>query len=543
MSRKRMFFLSLIFLVGSFFGFLVGNSSIILHASAALSNKGVIVPVGSQTHCPTATNTNLSSCIISHVSLAKQQPNTLVQYTNTPGSIASTTYTVSVNGQAIFVEQYKNINYARFAFSGSINITITAKQTVSSYKISPKSYNIQATKSGNTVSFSLTQPRKLLITINSLSNLLLFTDPLEVNPPQLGSPNVVNVMNYVTDNTGATPQTTQIQQAINDVSALNGGKGGVLYFPDGKYLTGSLTIKSNVTIYLKSGALIQATSNPGDFPNLHFLFFDHASNAKIIGRGVIDGNGKALRTVNNTSGQIFLIETAGSSNLDFEDVVLRDSGFWTMHILGADAVTISNIKEINDMTLKNIDGIDPDSATNVTVDNVFLYTEDDCFAIKTSGRSNILQPVNNILIQNSVCWTKHGGLKVGTESKANFSNITYQNNDVVNAVRAMYLVMDDGAAMQAITFSNNRSETITNQLLSFIIGKRNGIGTISNITVDNFTAASFSPNNSTIYGYNATHEVTNVAFHNLIIAGALRMSLSDAKITTNAYVSNITFGQ
>jgi hypothetical protein len=67
---------------------------------------------------------------------------------------------------------------------------------------------------------------------------MLFAEPPEKNAPKLGDPNVVNIMDYKVDNTGKTLDTDKINQAIRDVSARP--VGGVLFFPAGVYLTGSV---------------------------------------------------------------------------------------------------------------------------------------------------------------------------------------------------------------------------------------------------------------------------------------------------------------
>src|SRR5260221_635714 len=227
----------------------------------------------------------------------------LIQYAKTPGAVASTIYTMTVNGQPVFVERYKGINYARFAIGGSAQIVVTG----STGAITPKSYGISSTTNGSSMSFTLSKPMKVVV--NGSEKLFIFADSPETNVPQLGSIGVVNILSYVPDANGTTRETSQIQKAIDDTSALNSGQGGILYFPNGKYFTGTLNIKSNVELYLESGTLIQGTDTIDDHPPIRgittgsssyprraLLSPDKSRNIKIIGRGVIDANGKILRT-------------------------------------------------------------------------------------------------------------------------------------------------------------------------------------------------------------------------------------------------------
>ncbi len=112
--------------------------------------------------------------------------------------------------------------------------------------------------------------------------LLLFAEPPEENPVKLGDPKVVNIQGYGVDNTGTNLETVKINRAIKDVSAQPGG--GVLFFPAGMCLAGTILMQSNVQLYVDAGAVIRGsrksadyTSAPsavggGDLPLTNFVF-------------------------------------------------------------------------------------------------------------------------------------------------------------------------------------------------------------------------------------------------------------------------------
>lgn len=448
--------------------------------------------------------------------------NTIVTYDQLPEAQASSSFTVKANGQDIFVEKYKDISYARFAFSGMVALQVTGSGNLD---ISPKSYNIQGTKNGTSITFSLTQPRKLIINPNSGEKLFIFADPLEDNPPKPGDPNVVMVP--------ANAQTAQIQQA------LDGAAGKILYFPKGKYLSGSINIPSNVSMYLSSGALLQATTNTGDF-NGGFVKINNSTNTKLFGRGVIDGSGAILRGAG--AGQN-IIRVSGSKNITVNDIILRDAGTWTVR-LTADNASMTNVKIINDQSITNGDGIDPDAATNITIDAPFIYTTDDCFAVK--AKSGATQPTTNVFIKNSVCWTKKSALKLGTETTGDITNVTFDGNDVVHADRVMSLYEADGHTMSDIKYLNTHSEVVggdaQQKLFDFTITNRSGGGFIKNVIINDYTAYSQSPKTSVISGLDSGHQIEGVAFKNLIIAGKLCKSIEDANISTSN-ATGITFSE
>ena len=176
----------------------------------------------------------------------------VMPYPPYPGAVPSVAYKVAVDGQPVFVhnyltyDQFNWMDYASFSMSGKVHVTITvlvSDRKVLTCHVRPLEYDIQPQISGNTVSFDLDRPRYLLLFFNDepafyTTGLMLFAEPPEKNPPRLGDPNVVNIQDYKVDSTGKTVETATINRAISDVSARTGG--GVLFFPAGIYLTGTV---------------------------------------------------------------------------------------------------------------------------------------------------------------------------------------------------------------------------------------------------------------------------------------------------------------
>ena len=148
----------------------------------------------------------------------------VIAYPPYPGAVPSESYKVTVNGQPVFVnrfltyDQFNWMDYARFAMTGKVHIEIThliSERKVITCDVRPLAYGIHPKIDGNTVSFDLDQPRKLILFFNDeplfySTGLMLFADPPEQNPPGLGDTNVVNIMDYHVDNTGKRwiPQTS-----------------------------------------------------------------------------------------------------------------------------------------------------------------------------------------------------------------------------------------------------------------------------------------------------------------------------------------------
>ena len=180
----------------------------------------------------------------------------LITYATTPGAEMSRTYSLFVNGKEVFVEKFKDISYARFAFSGAVRLEVKMATSFGQYTLSPKSYNIPSQKNENSISFSLDRPRKLILQLEGIAEkLFILADAPEVDVPRLGDKNVTNLLDYLSDRSGTKLQTKELQTAIDKVSQ----KGGVLFVPNGKYLTGTFVMRKNVTLYLQDGALIQGS--------------------------------------------------------------------------------------------------------------------------------------------------------------------------------------------------------------------------------------------------------------------------------------------
>ncbi|MBR1575992.1 MAG: hypothetical protein IJ654_06035 [Bacteroidales bacterium] len=91
----------------------------------------------------------------------------------------------------------------------------------------------------------------------------------------------------VTDNTGS------IQRAIDYISAHGGG---TLYFYVGRYLTGAIQLKSNVTLHLAEAAVLVGSTNIYDYKGAPALVWaDGAENVSVVGKGVIEGRSTALK--------------------------------------------------------------------------------------------------------------------------------------------------------------------------------------------------------------------------------------------------------
>jgi polygalacturonase len=209
---------------------------------------------------------------------------------------------------------------------------------------------------------------------------------------------------------GVTLDTAAIQRAI-DAAAVHGG---TVTFPAGTYLTGSIFVKSGVTLQVDKGVTLTGSQRQQDYPLMPtrvagiemswpaaLVNIYKQTNAVITGEGTIDGNGKqwwdeywALRKVYEPEGLRWaadydaqrprLIQIFDSSNVKLSGLQLRRSGFWTVHICYSHDVTVDGI------TIRNnegghgpsTDGIDIDSSRNILVAHADIAVNDDALCMK-----------------------------------------------------------------------------------------------------------------------------------------------------------------
>jgi len=449
------------------------------------------------------------------------------------------------------------VGYVHFAFSGTVTVEVTAREPIRTFDLSPHRYGIKATAKGNVLSFQLSQPRKLHLTVNALPRFFIFADPPEPNAPILGHAGVYNLYDYGISSSTSTVQTTEIQRAIDHVASQK----GTLYVPPGIYLSGELTMKSNLTIYISPGAVLKGTAKLSDFPKGdfvggQFLYFNDCRNVKLLGRGVVDGQGRKLRLSAGRSTRddykMKLVRSYKASDFIIEDIIFRDSGSWGIHPVESDKLRLTNIKLISntkyddpDFSLKlNTDGIDPDNCSNVVIENSLISCHDDAICVKI--RSGAPRNSENIRCSGNVVWTGKSALKIDQVTAGYTArDVVFENNDIIHADRGITIRCYLGETIEQSKWINNHFEYICDDIkqmnMEIKIQDEGGKGHINNILIKDCIFERVAPMPSELKGLDSSHEINGITFDNLVIGGKKCTSLSDAQINTNEHVRGVIF--
>ena len=249
---------------------------------------------------------------------------------------------------------------------------------------------------------------------------------------------------------GTTLNTTAIQKAIDYIHENGGGR---LVFYVGRYLTGSIELKSNVTIQLNEGAVLLGSTNPYDYRKiddtwLGLILANGAENIGVVGRGVVDGQGR--ETAYNYADQIqkgiindnlnydraanrpTLIYLRECKNVEINNVTWKNSAFWVQIYDQCQNLNIDKIT-VDSKAYWNNDGIDIVDCNGVKLTNSFFDATDDAICLKSHDPKSICQ---NVEISNCVARSSASGVKFGTASRGGFRNIKLTNIKVYDRDRS-----------------------------------------------------------------------------------------------------------
>lgn len=272
-------------------------------------------------------------------------------------------------------------------------------------------------------------------------------------PGAAAQPSCLDVTAYGATGNGTTLDTLALQRAID---AAHGAGGGTVCFPTGRFLTGTLTLRSRVTLFLSPGAVLLGSTRMQDYPVKHLLYAENAENVAILGTGTIDGQGDAFfdRDMKPLARPSPLVELVGSRGVRIEQVTIRNAPGWTLHPKDCDDVKIRGISLLNNLRAVNSDGIDVDSSRNVVIADSHIEAGDDCIVLKTTKRSDgPVAPVENVVVTNCVLVSAATALKLGTESHGDFRHVLFSNCVIRNSRTGIGLFAKDGGTMEDIRFS------------------------------------------------------------------------------------------
>lgn len=307
---------------------------------------------------------------------------------------------------------------------------------------------------------------------------------------------------------GITLNTCTIQKAIDYINENGGGR---LVFEAGNYVTGSIYLKSNVTLQLNHGATILGSTNPFDYIKdkkigwMSMIFAVNQENIGITGKGTI--NGRGFITANNMVNYIHRgiytdplkldrpNETNRPQNVYFREctnvtitgITLRDPASWNQTYDQCKNLYVDGIT-VDSKSYWNNDGIDVVDCDGVVIKNSYIDAADDVICFKSHSVDHICQ---NVVVDNCVGRSSANGLKFGTVSRGGFRNFKVTNLTIFDTFRsAITFAAVDGGEIENIVVDGVRSIN-TGNVIFLRIGDRWSKGKkpyMKDITISNVYA-------------------------------------------------------
>jgi polygalacturonase len=268
---------------------------------------------------------------------------------------------------------------------------------------------------------------------------------------------IFNVREFGATGNGEVLDTQALQSAI-DAAASSGGR---VYFPPGTYRSGTLFLKSHVSLYLEAGAVLLGSTNLADFPSVQaplrtytevyvhqsLIYAASVENVSLLGNGTIDGQGGAFK--GGYGVRPYLIRMVNCRNVRVADLTLKDSPMWVQHYLACEDVSIRGLS-VHSRCNANNDGIDIDACRKVRISDCEIFSGDDAIVLK----STLDRACQDVAVTNCVMSTPANGFKVGTESVGGFDNIVVSNCAIYDTGCAgIALETVDGATLENIVVS------------------------------------------------------------------------------------------
>jgi hypothetical protein len=204
---------------------------------------------------------------------------------------------------------------------------------------------------------------------------------------------VFNVRDFGAKGDGKTLDTVALNKAIDACGPRGGDQ---VLVPAGNYLTGTVRLKSNVTIQLDAGAEIIGTSDLDRYQSFKspkgtllpsdthwhraLILGDGVDNVTITGHGVINGN-----NVTDAKGEEGVrgphaVLLGNSKNITLRDVSIRDAGNYAVLLEFTSQVSVRGVKITGGYDGVHFRGWKDNPCCDVSIIDCEFYTGDDCIA-------------------------------------------------------------------------------------------------------------------------------------------------------------------
>lgn len=316
---------------------------------------------------------------------------------------------------------------------------------------------------------------------------------------------------------GKTLNTKAIQAAIDQAHQEGGGR---VILPAGRFLSGSIVLKTGVEFHLEKNAVLLGSVHPEDYIQLHnntcvgykaLVLAYEAQDIAITGRGTLDGQGAELALnidslfyigkidsvayeLNERRPKWFLrpqvIQFMNCTHVRVTGVTVKNSACWVQTYVLCENLVIDKIRVESDAYWNN-DGIDIVDCRRVRVTDCDINAADDGICLKSYlgfiyYKHPSIQYCDSIYIGNCRVRSSASAVKFGTASFGGFKNITIENIKVYDTFRsAIAIEMVHGGVLENVVVDNVQAKNTGNALFIRLGAQHRQPGTLKNIVIRN----------------------------------------------------------
>lgn len=329
---------------------------------------------------------------------------------------------------------------------------------------------------------------------------------------------------------GTTDATDAFRAAVAACAKAGGGR---VVVPPGVFLTGPVHLRSNVNLHVSEGATIRFSRDPGAYlpvvrtrwegvelmglSPLVYAYEQH--DIAITGKGTLDGQADAghwwpwkgnghPQSQKPDRDRLFAQAEAGvpvaervygaghylrpqfvepyrCTNVLIEGVTIRNAPMWLIHPVLSRNVIVRGVTVVS--SGPNNDGCDPESSSDVLVEDSLFDTGDDCIAIK-SGRNadgrRLAAPAERIVVRGCRMRAGHGGVTIGSEVSGSVRDVFVERT-----------VMSSPELERGVRFKTNamRGGTIENVFVRDVAIGETGAALDIDMLYEEGAAGSFTP--------------------------------------------------
>ncbi len=285
--------------------------------------------------------------------------------------------------------------------------------------------------------------------------------------------NVYNIMDYGARGDGRTDDAAAIQKTIDLCSRSGGGR---VVVPAGyTFMCSPFKLASFVELHLEANSCLLANPDEKAYTESAFrqnrgegmmwISGKDLKQVSITGTGTIDGNGVAfmgkelddsyeLKPVTDFDPRPHVLTLINAEKVVIRDVTIRNSAYWTVHLIGCYDALVDGISLLNDLKIRNGDGIDVDHSKKVRIANCFIESGDDCICLKNRREFEEYGVCEDIVVTNCVMTSRSCAIKIGSENMDSIRNVLVDNCIIKDSNRGIGIQNRDEGTVTNVVFSN-----------------------------------------------------------------------------------------